>query len=76
MQLIFVTHNPSVAVYGDAFNYIFVENDNKIKYSNYYIEDVDDKEKILKILEGGRESFSNRNKKFGNILGAEEYENY
>ena len=25
-QLIFVTHNPSVALYGDAFNYVFVEN--------------------------------------------------
>lgn len=74
-QLIFVTHNPSVAVYGDAFNYIFVENDKEISYTNYFIEKVDDKEKLIKILEGGKESFSNRNKKFGNILGAEEYGN-
>lgn len=74
-QLIFVTHNPSVAVYGDAFNYIFVDNDKEITYTNYFIEKVDDKEKLIKILEGGKESFSNRNKKFGNILGAEEYGN-
>ena len=29
-QLIFVTHNPSVAVYGDAFNYVFVENNGRL----------------------------------------------
>ena len=73
MQLIFVTHNPSVAVYGDAFNYIYVENDREISYKNYYIENVEDKEELMKILEGGKDSFSNRNKKFGNVLGAEEY---
>lgn len=74
-QLIFVTHNPSVAVYGDAFNYIYVENDGKIKYTNYLIEKNDDKEKLMNILEGGRDSFSNRNQKFGNVLGEEEYGN-
>ncbi|MDD4188358.1 MAG: hypothetical protein PHX04_06390 [Bacilli bacterium] len=74
-QLIFVTHNPSVAVYGDAFNYIYVENDGKIKYTNYLIEKNDDKEKLMNILEGGRGSFSNRNQKFGNVLGDEEYGN-
>jgi hypothetical protein len=74
-QLIFVTHNPSVAVYGDAFNYIYAENDNEIKYTNYLIEKPEDKEKLIRILEGGRPSFSNRNKKFGNILGEEEYGN-
>ena len=73
-QLIFVTHNPSVAVYGDAFNYIFVENkDGNINYYNYFIEKNDDKIRLMDILEGGRYSFSNRNKKFGNVLGDEEY---
>ena len=72
-QLIFVTHNPSVAVYGDAFNYIYVENKDKIQYQNFFIEKKDDKERLIKILEGGRTSFSNRNKKFGDILGEEEY---
>ena len=74
-QLIFVTHNPSVVVYGDAFNYIYAENNDKINYSNYLIEKTEDKEKLLNILEGGRRSFSNRNQKFGNILGEEEYGN-
>ena len=74
-QLIFVTHNPSVAVYGDAFNYIFVENNNEINYTNYMIEKKKDKEDLIRILEGGRDSFSNRNKKFGNVLGEEEHGN-
>ena len=73
-QLIFVTHNPSVAVYGDAFNYIYVENNDEINYKNYLIERREDKDALIKILEGGRQSFSNRNKKFGNILGDDEYE--
>ena len=72
-QLIFVTHNPSVAVYGDAFNYIYVENNDGIKYTNYLIEKYEDKEKLINILEGGRPSFSNRNKKFGNVIGYDEY---
>ena len=72
-QLIFVTHNPSVAVYGDAFNYVFVENNEEINYTNYLIERKEDKEELIRILEGGRNSFSNRNKKFGNVLGEEEY---
>ena len=75
-QMIFVTHNPSVAVYGDAFNYIFAtNNDDGISYKNYYIDSLNDKDKLMKILEGGRSSFSNRNKKYGDILGEEEYEN-
>lgn len=75
-QLIFVTHNPSVAVYGDSFNYVYVENNNKINYTNYLIERKEDKDKLINILEGGKNSFSNRNKKFGNVLGDEEYGNY
>ncbi len=74
-QLIFVTHNPSVAVYGDAFNYIYAENNDEITYDNFIIEKPEDKEDLIKILEGGRASFSNRNKKFGNVLGEEEYGN-
>lgn len=72
-QLIFVTHNPSVAVYGDAFNYIYVENNGEINYQNYLIEKYEDKEKLIKILEGGKKSFANRNHKFGDIIGEEEY---
>ena len=74
-QLIFVTHNPSVAVYGDAFNYIYVENNGTINYKNYLIEKSEDKERLIKILEGGKKSFANRNHKFGDIIGEEEYGN-
>ena len=71
-QLIFITHNPSVAVYADAFDYIFAFNNDKISYENHYIESLEDKEKIVNILDGGMTSFSNRNLKYGNIIG--EYE--
>lgn len=74
-QLIFVTHNPSVAVYGDAFNYIFASNNGtEVIYNNFMIERVEDRNNILKILDGGRESFFNRNQKYGDILGGELYE--
>lgn len=72
-QLIFVTHNPSVAVYADAFNYIFASNDKEISYVNYVIESPEDKEEILNILDGGSKSFSNRNQKYGNIIGEYKY---
>lgn len=72
-QLIFITHNPSVAVYADAFNYIYAVNDGTIKYSNHYIETPSDKEKILDILDGGNFSFSNRNQKYGNVIGEYKY---
>jgi hypothetical protein len=68
-QLIFVTHNPSVAVYTDSFNYIYCTNEKEIEYKNYFIERVADKERILDILDGGSKSFSNRNRKYGNIIG-------
>lgn len=73
-QLIFVTHNPSLAVYGDAFNYIYVENDGEIMYKNFFIEKVEDKNNIMRILEGGKSSFINRDMKYGNILGEEEHD--
>lgn len=77
-QLIFVTHNPSLAVYGDAFNYIYVTSEEKdgiqnISYNNYLIEKNDDKDKIMDILEGGKKSFVNRDRKYGNVLGEIEY---
>ena len=69
-QFIFVTHNPSIAVYGDAFNYIHAVNDGKaISYSNYYLEDFTNTEDILTILDGGRLSFFNRNEKYQNVVG-------
>lgn len=72
-QLIFITHNPSVAVYSDAFNYIFAFNDGRISYENHYIESPEDKKTIINILDGGMPSFSNRNLKYGNVIGEFEY---
>jgi len=74
-QMIFVTHNPSIAVYADAFNYIMAENDNGvIDYKTLQITTKESKEKILEILDGGKLSFSNRNNKYGNIIGGIDYE--
>ena len=69
-QLIFVTHNPSIAVYADAFNYIYANNDNgSIEYTNFSILKPEDKKEILKMLDGGTPSFANRNLKYGDIIG-------
>lgn len=73
-QLIFVTHNPSVAVYTDAFNYIYAKNEDNITYESFSIESLKDKEEILSILDGGRISFSNRNNKYGMIRGEFRYD--
>ncbi len=73
-QLIFITHNPSVAVYADSFNYIYASNKESIEYENYYIESQKDKENILDILDGGTHSFSDRNLKYGNVKGEYRYD--
>ena len=52
---------------------VFVKADREKNKENK--QNKEDKENLINILEGGRSSFSNRNKKFGNILGDEEYEN-
>lgn len=72
-QLIFITHNPSVAVYADSFTYIYASNNDRIEYRNYYIESYQDKEGILDILDGGSFSFSDRNLKYGDIKGEFRY---
>lgn len=74
-QLIFVTHNPSIAVYADAFNYIHAtQEEGNIKYEQFQITTREAKEKILATLDGGKFSFSNRNNKYGNVIGGLDYE--
>jgi len=74
-QLIFVTHNPSIAVYADAFNYIMaVNNEDGINYDIFEITSLTAKKEILAILDGGKFSFANRNNKYGNIVGGIDYE--
>lgn len=74
MQIILVTHNPSIAIYGDAENIIIADNkQNSITYKQGGLEDVDIREEACRILDGGEAAFKNRMDKYNiNILNMEE----
>ena len=61
----------SSILYDKHFNNSLQEKN--ISYNNYLIEKKDDKDKIMDILEGGKKSFVNRDRKYGNVLGEIEY---
>lgn len=64
-QIILVTHNPSVVVYGDAENIILAENDsNKITYKQLVLEDKESQKQICQVLDGGQYIFDQRAKKY------------
>jgi len=64
-QIILVTHNPSIVVYGDAENIILAENEsNKISYSQLVLEDKDSQKQICQVLDGGQYIFDQRAKKY------------
>lgn len=64
-QIFFVTHNASIAVYGDAESIIYSENNNnEISYKQILIEDIASKDIICKNLDGGYTVFNNRSKKY------------
>lgn len=64
-QIIFVTHNPSIAIFGDAENIIIAENDiTGIKYKYGGLENVEIREDACKILDGGNIAFKNRMGKY------------
>ena len=64
-QIILVTHNPSVVVYGDAENIILAENDsNKISYKQLVLEDKESQKQICQVLDGGQYIFDQRAKKY------------
>lgn len=64
-QLFFVTHNPSIVVYGDAENIILAENNNGIiSYKQLVLEDKDAQEIICNTLDGGQYIFYNRFNKY------------
>lgn len=68
MQIIIVTHNPSIAIYGDAENIIIAENENgKISYTQGGLENEEIRKEACKILDGGDIAFKNRMDKY-NIL--------
>lgn len=64
-QLILVTHNPSIVVYGDAENIIIARNENnRISYSQVVLENQEYQKEICKILDGGEYIFDMRSKKY------------
>ena len=64
-QVILVTHNPSVVVYGDAENVIIAENNsNKITYRQVVLENESSQREICKILDGGEYIFDMRSRKY------------
>jgi hypothetical protein len=64
-QIILVTHNPSVVVYGDAENIILAQNDNnKISYKQLVLEDKESQKQICQVLDGGQYIFDQRAKKY------------
>lgn len=64
-QIILVTHNPSIVVYGDAENIILAENEtNQIVYKQLVLEDKDSQKQICQVLDGGQYIFDQRSKKY------------
>jgi hypothetical protein len=65
-QVIIVTHNANLVVNADAEQVIIAENnDENISYKSGSIENLDIREKIYQILEGGKTAFEKREKKYG-----------
>ncbi len=65
MQIILVTHNPSIAVYGDAENIIICENkEGKISYCQGGLEKEEIRNEACQILDGGDIAFKNRMDKY------------
>ena len=64
-QIFLVTHNPAVAVYGDAECIIIAENrENMISYKQIVLEDKESQKEICSILDGGEYIFDNRSRKY------------
>lgn len=65
MQIILVTHNPSIAIYGDAENIIICENDGSIiTFKQGGLENKDIRHEACQILDGGDIAFRNRMQKY------------
>ncbi len=65
IQVILVTHNPSIAIYGDAENIIIAESIGKnITYKQGGLENIGIREEACKILDGGEVAFKNRMDKY------------
>lgn len=65
IQIILVTHNPSIAIYGDAENVIISENKgNEFVYKQGGLENITIREEACSILDGGEVAFKNRMDKY------------
>ncbi|MCP3922625.1 MAG: hypothetical protein GY714_08580 [Desulfobacterales bacterium] len=65
MQIILVTHNPSIAIYGDAENIIICENTKTgINYRQGGLENKVIRKEACNILDGGDVAFRNRMSKY------------
>lgn len=68
MQVILVTHNPSIAIFGDAENIIISENtEDGIRYRQGGLENEEIRNEACEILDGGDVAFRNRMQKY-NIM--------
>ena len=64
-QIILVTHNPSIVVYGDAENIILAKNDQgKISYKQLVLENKEYQKLIIDNLDGGKAIFDMRSRKY------------
>ncbi len=68
-QLIFVTHNANIPVLGDANRVVVMEMNGPREALPCQKGTVDEmKDSIIKLLEGGKEAFNSRQKKYGPAL--------
>jgi hypothetical protein len=63
-QIFLVTHNPAIAVYGDAECIIIAENTDKIRYKQIVLEDKNSQKEVCRVLDGGEYIFDNRSRKY------------
>ncbi len=64
-QIILVTHNPSIVVYGDAESIILAENDKgQISYKQLVLEKKEFQKSIIDNLDGGKAIFNMRSRKY------------
>jgi len=68
-QLVFVTHNANIPVLGEAEEIVVMHMHRPTKAAPPRIGSLDDrKEDILQLLEGGKEAFEYREKRYGSLL--------
>jgi hypothetical protein len=64
-QIFLVTHNPSIVVYGDAECIIMcTNNENRIDYQQFVLEDKIHQKEICNVLDGGQYIFEQRARKY------------